>query len=403
MTSEIQLEISLLEQIRARSYEKPSLKSDFVLQLRRDIRFLLNWVDDQTLEIARHHKDFAQWEDMADKGAQQIDRMQTLANDLDAAVKERDHWKSNHDAVVERNRVLRDRPDLPADRLPALKALQTQIAILTNERDVARNAVGNCLLEIPATELTDDMLVNVGLDEHTAKYIWLDGSIVARHPDATWIVKYKAPEEIDESDLETTVHHYGLKDQLSLARSAAKIHELQSKQYEGLVNQLTEENAELAKAIKAAETKADRHLDLWRGSQTKAHDVMTIRQDAVRKLIQISDSLKSVKQSSIHATQIEEVIRLLTIDPERGIGGFIPKNKTCEHGTLIAHSQLSVVWNGGVSTCTCCSSVYGYLDAGGWSFKGSFGYSMDKTLCIPCGGKVTQRVLPITDDIRNGR
>ena len=32
----------------------------------------------QRQEIARHHRDFEQWEDMADKGAQQIERSQLL-------------------------------------------------------------------------------------------------------------------------------------------------------------------------------------------------------------------------------------------------------------------------------------------------------------------------------------
>ena len=33
-------------------------------------------------------------------------------------------WKANHSDVVARNRILRDRPDLPADRIPAVEQLE---------------------------------------------------------------------------------------------------------------------------------------------------------------------------------------------------------------------------------------------------------------------------------------
>jgi hypothetical protein len=36
-----------------------------------------------------------------------------------AMKEERDHWKANHDEMVARNALLRQRPDLPADRIPA--------------------------------------------------------------------------------------------------------------------------------------------------------------------------------------------------------------------------------------------------------------------------------------------
>lgn len=43
---------------------------------------------------------------------------------------ERDHWKANHDEMVQRNKALRDRPDLPADRLPMFEKLQSENAEL---------------------------------------------------------------------------------------------------------------------------------------------------------------------------------------------------------------------------------------------------------------------------------
>lgn len=45
---------------------------------------------------------------------------------LAAVEGERDHWKANHDEMVRRNSVLRDRPDLPVDRLPALARLEAR-------------------------------------------------------------------------------------------------------------------------------------------------------------------------------------------------------------------------------------------------------------------------------------
>lgn len=37
--------------------------------------------------------------------------------------KELHHWKSNHKAMVHRCAMLRDRPDLPVDRIPAYREL----------------------------------------------------------------------------------------------------------------------------------------------------------------------------------------------------------------------------------------------------------------------------------------
>lgn len=37
---------------------------------------------------------------------------------------ERDHWKSNHDNIVSKFRILSQRPDLPVDRLPAIRKME---------------------------------------------------------------------------------------------------------------------------------------------------------------------------------------------------------------------------------------------------------------------------------------
>lgn len=46
------------------------------------------------------------------------------------AEQERDHWKNNHDQMAQRNAVLRERPDLPVDRLPAIAVYERQISDL---------------------------------------------------------------------------------------------------------------------------------------------------------------------------------------------------------------------------------------------------------------------------------
>lgn len=36
-------------------------------------------------------------------------------------------WKNNHNQMVQRNAMLRQRPDLPVDRIPAIKAYEAKI------------------------------------------------------------------------------------------------------------------------------------------------------------------------------------------------------------------------------------------------------------------------------------
>jgi FtsZ-binding cell division protein ZapB len=44
---------------------------------------------------------------------------------IDALNAEVQHWKANHDNMVNRSRVLIDRPDLPLERVKAFKQLET--------------------------------------------------------------------------------------------------------------------------------------------------------------------------------------------------------------------------------------------------------------------------------------
>lgn len=65
-----------------------------------------------------------------------INEVADLREQLATALKERDHWKANHAEMVQRNAVLRERPDLPVDRLPAIARYEAQLA--TAHRAIAR-------------------------------------------------------------------------------------------------------------------------------------------------------------------------------------------------------------------------------------------------------------------------
>jgi hypothetical protein len=65
---------------------------------------------------------------------------------------ERDHWKANHDQMVQRNSVLRERPDLPVDRLPAIARYEARISSLEEENKRLREALkpfADYLAEMP--------------------------------------------------------------------------------------------------------------------------------------------------------------------------------------------------------------------------------------------------------------
>lgn len=53
---------------------------------------------------------------------------------------ERDHWKSNHDNIVSKYRILSQRPDLPVDRIPAIRKIEALEANL----DDALKALNRC-------------------------------------------------------------------------------------------------------------------------------------------------------------------------------------------------------------------------------------------------------------------
>lgn len=57
---------------------------------------------------------------------------------LNYIVRERDHWKANHDAQVERARVLFERPDLPGERIRAYEQMERMQADLAAIRFALR-------------------------------------------------------------------------------------------------------------------------------------------------------------------------------------------------------------------------------------------------------------------------
>jgi hypothetical protein len=53
--------------------------------------------------------------------------LQAMQVRAEKAERERDHWKANHAEMVQRNAVLRERPDLPADRLPSIARYEARV------------------------------------------------------------------------------------------------------------------------------------------------------------------------------------------------------------------------------------------------------------------------------------
>lgn len=58
--------------------------------------------------------------------------------EIDALKAEVKHWKANHENMVNRSRVLIDRPDLPLERVQAFR----QIERIKSENERLRNALG---------------------------------------------------------------------------------------------------------------------------------------------------------------------------------------------------------------------------------------------------------------------
>lgn len=76
------------------------------------------------------------------------EELESLRSQVRHLQAERDHWKANHDEMVQRNRLLRSRSDLPLERLQAYEQvlqqqtdLQAQIRQLREACEVAEEAL----------------------------------------------------------------------------------------------------------------------------------------------------------------------------------------------------------------------------------------------------------------------
>lgn len=72
-----------------------------------------------------------------DLSKQALDLVQVQKEQLEAAVKDADHWKSNHACEVSRAKLLKQRPDMPLERIAAYD----QVGALHGRLDTIRDAM----------------------------------------------------------------------------------------------------------------------------------------------------------------------------------------------------------------------------------------------------------------------
>lgn len=78
-----------------------------------------------------------------------------LTKDVVAMTRELAHWKANHDHIKLHCSVLRDRPDLPADRLKAYQDLCRQIDATNTRAETAESRV--TVLEEALSRCADEL------------------------------------------------------------------------------------------------------------------------------------------------------------------------------------------------------------------------------------------------------
>jgi hypothetical protein len=68
------------------------------------------------------------------------------------------------------------------------------------------------------------------------------------------------------------------------------------------------------------------------------------------------------------------------------------ETRVCQHGVpLRSFPNWSGGWMGGVSECSCCFSVFGYIDSGSFGATGGKSSSWQpRNLCAMCGGKYVE-------------
>lgn len=67
-----------------------------------------------------------------------------------------DHWKANHDNMAQRNAVLSQRPDLPVDRLPAIREYERMLAVKDAEIEKAKKEINALLVSFVREHFPDN-------------------------------------------------------------------------------------------------------------------------------------------------------------------------------------------------------------------------------------------------------
>ena len=84
-------------------------------------------------EVELIGRDESCWPDTQDVLIDAAQAIERLSAEVETQRKLKEHWMANHDDMVHRLRIATQRPDLPVDRIPAIKQmekLQEELAAL---------------------------------------------------------------------------------------------------------------------------------------------------------------------------------------------------------------------------------------------------------------------------------
>lgn len=111
-------------------------------------------VNDMPSEIKRLRAELAEEARVNGMGAERELKLKTQVEDLQrslaAMTADRDHWKSNHETEVRRARILKERPDMPVERIQAYEAWmqdQEKLMQVSQERNELAEKVSHLLID----------------------------------------------------------------------------------------------------------------------------------------------------------------------------------------------------------------------------------------------------------------